>query len=277
VRVYAVALANDSSAAFMGASSNGSGLYASDDTGRSWMHLGWQNVKAFSMDMVRSTNGRELYMACGNGVLHSIDFGERWKLITDWRISEVMDVAINQRDPSELYIATAHGPWRSNDGGKTWKAVMEGLRSPYVSRVVYDTTDYKKLYLATEEGLFTGRLKWDWQPKIRPQLREIRQLGRDNWAYASEPDRTVSESSFGRVVGGKSDYMYTPFGVDHPKPAVLRDEPKNIASSVAIGPIFLVGSLDGGVVRESMTGSERRLPTLPRLEIWTLKSFLVFP
>gem|GEM_PF-6401940 len=120
LRIFACAIGNDSTGAFMGGSTNGSGLYQSDDTGKTWKHLGWNNIKCYSMDMVQSSNGRILYEATGLGVLRSTDYGEHWKQITDWRISEVMDIAIDQKNPNEIYLATAHGPWRTRDGGKTW-------------------------------------------------------------------------------------------------------------------------------------------------------------
>ena len=101
-RIYACAIANDSAGAFMGASSNGSGLYQSDDTGKTWKHLGWSNIKCYSMDIVQSSNGRILYLATGLGVLQSTDFGETWKHLTDWRVSEVMDVAVNQKSPKSV-------------------------------------------------------------------------------------------------------------------------------------------------------------------------------
>src|ERR1039458_163820 len=121
LRIFACAIANDSVGASMGGSSNGSGLYQSDDTGKTWKHLGWDNIKCYSMDMMQSSNGRIIYEATGLGILRSTDYGEHWKQITDWHISEAMDVAVNQKNPNEIYIATAHGPWRTRDGGKKWE------------------------------------------------------------------------------------------------------------------------------------------------------------
>ncbi len=123
LRIFACAIANDSPGAFMGGSSNGSGLYQSDDTGKTWTHLGWDNIKCYSMDEVRSSNGRILYEATGLGILRSTDYGAHWKQLTDWRISEAMDVAVNQKNPREIYIATAHGPWMTENGGKSWKKI----------------------------------------------------------------------------------------------------------------------------------------------------------
>ena len=137
LRIFACAIANDSVGAFMGGSSNGSGLYQSDDTGKTWKHLGWQNIKCYSMDMVQSSNGRILYEATGLGVLRSTDYGEHWKQITDWRVSEVMDVAVNQKNPEEIYIATAHGAWQTRDGGKRW---VGKLLNCYLEMVILDSS-----------------------------------------------------------------------------------------------------------------------------------------
>ena len=154
LRIYACAIANDSTGASMGGSSNGSGLYQSDDTGKTWKHLGWDNIKCYSMDMVQSSNGRILYEATGLGILHSTDYGEHWKQITDWRISEAMDVAINQKSPNEIYIATAHGPWRTRDGGKKWEALLEGLPILYTCRIVIDSDVNDHILVASEGGIF---------------------------------------------------------------------------------------------------------------------------
>jgi hypothetical protein len=146
LRIFACAIANDSAGAFMGGSSNGSGLYQSDDTGKSWKHLGWDNIKCYSMDAVQSSNGRILYMATGLGVLRSTDYGERWKQLTDWRIAEVTDVAVNQKTPKEIWIATAHGPWRTLDAGIKWTFMGKGIE-PYCEMISYKDPNYDSIYL----------------------------------------------------------------------------------------------------------------------------------
>jgi len=155
LRLFACAIANDSAGAFLGGSSNGSGLYQSDDTGKTWKHLGWDNIKCYSMDEVLSSNGRILYEATGLGILRSSDYGEHWKQLTDWRISEAMDVAVNQKTPNEIYIATAHGPWRSKDGGRIWSYLL-GINPPYCSRVIFgsDSSGFTGFVLGAESGLY---------------------------------------------------------------------------------------------------------------------------
>jgi hypothetical protein len=151
LRVFACAISNDSAGAFLGGSSRGSGLYQSDDTGKTWKHLGWDNIKCYSMDMVQSSNGRILYEATGLGVLRSTDYGEHWKQITDWRVSEVLDIAINQTKPSKIYLATAHGAWQTGDGGKTWWSLQNNNQRGYVNRVLFDEHNKPFWYLDAED------------------------------------------------------------------------------------------------------------------------------
>jgi hypothetical protein len=156
LRIFACAIANDSTGASLGASSEGSGLYQSDDTGKTWKHLGWSNIKCYSMDMVQSSNGRIIYEATGLGILRSTDYGEHWNQITDWRVSEAMDVAVNQKNPNEIYIATAHGPWRSSDAGVTWQKLSDGMLNPYCSRIAIDSAKSDHILLAAQDGLYNS-------------------------------------------------------------------------------------------------------------------------
>ena len=169
LRIFACAIANDSVGASLGASSEGSGLYQSDDTGKTWKHLGWNNIKCYSMDMVQSSNGRIIYEATGLGILRSTDAGEHWKQITDWRVSEAMDVAVNQKNPNEIYIATAHGPWRTRDGGKSWELLMNGLPVPYTSRIVIDSVVENHILVASEAGIFQLIYDSMWKPILAEQ------------------------------------------------------------------------------------------------------------
>ena len=230
LRIFACAIANDSAGAFMGGSSNGSGLYQSDDTGKTWRHLGWDNIKCYSMDEVQSSNGRILYESTGLGVLRSTDFGEHWKQLTDWRVSEVMDIAVNQKNPLEIYIATAHGPCRSTDGGSSWISILQGLPAGYCSRVVIDSLLPGHVILATEDGLFAlprGRLRWHSIPveqtgtvdKVERTTNKVRfviQISADRWMAACENSHDLissdSAKSFGTLsVGDEGHWSIAAF------------------------------------------------------------------
>ncbi|HET6401722.1 MAG TPA: sialidase family protein [Candidatus Kapabacteria bacterium] len=301
LRIFACAIANDSAGAFMGGSSNGSGLYQSDDTGKTWKHLGWDNIKCYSMDMVQSSNGRILYEATGLGILRSTDYGEHWKQLTDWRISEAMDVAVNQKNPKEIYIATAHGPWRTEDGGKTWELLMKGLPNPYCSGIVIDSIVPNHVILNARNGLLSlrGNLVWNKIPILQNgskkpyQLRGIkciRQASPESWGYAYNDTYAVSSDDSGRsflcdsinpiwqpfltnstaFVGVYYDYVTDPYFNDYNGPP--REQ----------GHIVIFSTLDNGIQRFKRAEEPEakvRLDghSLPHRQIWTLKSFLVTP
>ena len=232
LRIYACAIGNDSVGASMGGSSNGSGLYESDDSGKTWKHLGWDNIKCYSMDMVQSSNSCILYEATGLGILRSVDGGEHWKQITDWRISEAMDVAVNQKNPNEIYIATAHGPWRTRDGGQTWEALIDGLPNPYTCRIVIDSVIPNHILVASEAGIFS--LSGDTWKQIQCEetnmnneivkdatdIRCIVQLSASNWIAASidlTPVRLMSwdmAKSFGTPSFGPEESLWAVDEID---------------------------------------------------------------
>jgi hypothetical protein len=295
VRVYAVALANDSSGAFLGASSKGSGLYQSDDSGSVWTHLGWENVKSYSMDLVQASNGQILYLATGLGVLRSTDFGQTWSQLTDWRVSEVMDIAVNQASPNELWIATPHGPWQSLDTGKSWQKHTEGMKHTYCSRIQYDTSDFRSLLIAAEDGAYIRHLSqgakrknasWKRVTNIDRPIRAIAQykggwnvegdgisarVAHDSvtilkhrdvvrWTLSIEP--TLSDPFF--IFGG-------PDGADWHRGAIGHTFPvKDVASSALIAPQILLGTLGKGVYRSRTNDF-----ALDGRQIWTLRTALI--
>lgn len=238
LRIFACAISNDSAGAFLGGSSRGSGLYQSDDTGKNWKHLGWENIKCYSMDMVQSSNGRILYMATGLGVLRSTDYGEHWKQITDWRVSEVMDVAVNQRNPDEIWIATTRGPSMTVDKGKHWNLKLKGLFEPFCSPIAYSFPSYDTLFLGAR-GTSYVRTRTD-----------------SAWRGAWEAPRIVDN-----VTGHSRGFARSNWGL-----TIGDDENHTVA---------LRSSLGSGVMRSE--GVRPPENSLPNRSIWTLKSFLVTP
>src|SRR5688572_7243335 len=65
-RLYACVLADNTPGNFLGASSLGSGLWTSDDTGKTWKHLGWEHGKTYSVDILNSSKGKTIYLARGD-------------------------------------------------------------------------------------------------------------------------------------------------------------------------------------------------------------------
>jgi hypothetical protein len=148
--IYAVVWGNPKYV--VGSSTLHSGLFRSSDLGKTWEHLGPENLKAFSMDAVDSSKGRILYIAAGNGVHRSLDSGRTWKIVTDWRVSEVLDVKVDQSDPRRVYAATAFGLWRSGDGGETWENPEGRFKNQYVSSLTLIRHAYKDWYWTSSDS-----------------------------------------------------------------------------------------------------------------------------
>jgi hypothetical protein len=314
LRIYACAIANDSAGASLGASSNGSGLYQSDDTGKTWMHLGWDNIKCYSMDMVQSSNGCILYEATGLGILRSVDGGQHWNQITDWRISEAMDVAVNQKNPNEIYIATAHGPWRTRDGGKNWIALTVPDNVPYVSRVKFDTSNYSYALFGGEDGLFRYKLPNSLNPNglwysftLLRRIRDIQESYPGYWVAASESvglfrytvndhwpaplaaheedlwcvadieshRKQIFDGSTLIAAGGQRGFYFAEESDVGRPPWDIDSSSKNVASCIVIRETGWPPFHIAGTLGDGIFAGGTH--ELQGRQIWTLKSFLVTP
>lgn len=178
LRLFATVLSNDLPQNSMTGSSLGSGLWQSDDSGKTWRQLGWKHVKGYSMDLLES-DPSTIYFAAGNGVLRSTDAGETWKVLTDWRFAEVLDIAIDPAHSNNIYVATAHGPFCSHDAGVTWQSVRYNLETPYCSRIFLNDN---KVFLLGEDGMFVlqNRL-WKMMEGSQPAPRDITRTATGDW------------------------------------------------------------------------------------------------
>jgi hypothetical protein len=288
MRIYAVVAGNDDPANFMAGSSLGSGLWQSDDTGRTWLQLGWRHIKAFSM--AHDSNGKLLYLAAGNGVLKSSDHGLTWKVMTDWRVAEVMDVLVHPRHHNIIIAATAHGMIKSTDAGTTWKPSHKGIWQPYASRV-YSFNEL--LYACTEEGLYysdNDAVSWklvESSPKaIRAatQFKDLVLFGGDSslsmTGYKMNVSRTATTNSalwdicylperLGYIVAGQQGV-----GVSMLDDPINFEGPKNVHALATVGKHVFAGTLGDGIYM-SEDLSDWRFLALPKSQVWTLKTAII--
>jgi hypothetical protein len=241
LRLYACALASDDPTAFMGGSSIGAGLWISDDTAKTWTQIGWKHVKCYSVDVVDSSNGKIIYLACGNGLMRSLDAGDHWRMLTDWRISEVLDVAIDQSHPNTIGIATSTGLWQTNDEGVHWKEVGE---REYQSHL-YFSPKYDAILPYNADTMGASLLELDGQGSVLFNSSTIVHHNKRRGALwcIGHYDSTI-------VLGGERGL----FVVDTSNvPHKIADAPRNIHSIVNIGKELLLASLSGGVWKYNQT------------------------
>ncbi len=123
--VHALAMDSGGQSLFLGAHT---GLFRSDDRGRSWNKV--------------SVAAKHAHL-------------------------DVMDIAPDPKDPKTIYIATHEaGVFKSADGGKTWQDASSGLGGPDVHGLAIDPNTTSKLHAAVREkgdGIYrttTGGGKW---------------------------------------------------------------------------------------------------------------------
>ncbi|MDB5035836.1 MAG: glycosyl hydrolase, repeat-containing protein [Chlorobi bacterium] len=247
--LYATVLGNQKYV--VGSSTLHSGLFRSSDTGRTWEHLGPENLKTYSMDAIDSSRGRILYIAAGNGVHRSTDFGRTWKIITGWRMTEVMDLAVDQRDPRTIYAATAFGFWRSTDGGTTWENPAGLLAERYVRAVkIHDgeiaATGSDTLYRSNDRGT-----TWRATARITDRQYDTAVIGR--WRYTAGVKGIAKTST------------------DNPgQPVDITDDlPNRVVHAIAtVGDALIAGTFGDGLFR--LKGGSWKPSGLPGSQIWRL-------
>ena len=133
----------------------GSGIYRSDDGGKSWEHRGLENTHTIARIVINPENTNVVYVAASGhewtnnpdrGVYKTIDGGKTWrKILYIDDMTGAIDLVINPGDPDMLYAATwqrirkkwndprneqnysGSGIWKSTDGGEHWFEINEGL------------------------------------------------------------------------------------------------------------------------------------------------------
>jgi hypothetical protein len=287
LRMYACILANDEAGSSMAGSSLGSGLWQSDDTGKTWKQLGSTHVKGYSMRVEPGSEGRVLYFAAGNGLWRSSDAGRHWKVLTDWRITEVMDVEIEPDDHASIWIATAHGIWHSSTSGAEWHPVQQGIPQPYVSALRFK---HGRLYAAAEAGVFFfAQGKWN---KVSNSPRAARTISDDpdflvacdsHAVIRVEGDRAsrlidlphrwwTAVSTGNAVIAGGAEGVAHVRGTD----TVQFAAPRNVHALLHVGSLVLAGSLGQGIWYRAERSQQPWQPlALPTLQVWSLHSALV--
>ncbi|MCG8607229.1 hypothetical protein MJD09_19875 [bacterium] len=130
------------------------GLFTTNDRGMSWRHWGWHYTKCFSAAIEPGSDGRVIYLACGNGIQKSSDSGKSWAITTGWQMTECLKVAIDPANTQTVYAATAYGIFKSTTGGTDWQEKNRGLESTFTASVVVDPHNPQIIYAATEAGVY---------------------------------------------------------------------------------------------------------------------------
>lgn len=133
-------------------SMSGTGVYRSDDGGKTWRHLGLADTHHIGRIVVHPADSRVIYVAASGheyteneerGVYRTTDGGETWeKVLFESTMAGAIDLVMDPQDPQILFASMWHRmrrPWsdprpgdgggiyRTRDGGNTWARLTEGL------------------------------------------------------------------------------------------------------------------------------------------------------
>ena len=132
------------------------GLYASNKDMNSFSHIGSNNFMPFNIAIDKKSNGKNIFLACANGVMRSTDFGSNWKILTSWEITEVQKVYLDPNNSNIIYLTSSFGVWKSTDFGETWIKKCDGLKlvsQTYNTCLAILPSNTNILYLGTANGI----------------------------------------------------------------------------------------------------------------------------
>jgi photosystem II stability/assembly factor-like uncharacterized protein len=159
--------------------SYGSGLYRSDDGGKTWKNVGLKTSEHIGRIAIDPKDSNIVFVAAqgplwgpggDRGLFKTTDNGKTWKNILS--ISEntgVTDVVIDPRNPETIYAASYQrrrhmwtlidgGPesaiYKSTDAGATWNKVRAGLPTTELGRIglAISPVDPNVIYATVETG-----------------------------------------------------------------------------------------------------------------------------
>src|SRR5437867_1109949 len=159
--------------------SYGSGLYRSDDGGKTWKNVGLKTSEHIGRIVIDPKDSNSVYVAAqgplwgpggDRGLFKTTDGGKTWKKILN--ISDntgVTDVAIDPQNPETVYAAAYQrrrhmftlidgGPesaiYKSTDAGATWNKLRAGLPATDMGRIglAISPVDTNVIYATIESG-----------------------------------------------------------------------------------------------------------------------------
>ena len=163
----------------------GKGIYRSEDAGKSWDHIGLEDVGQIGAVEIHPDDPNTLYVAAigqpfkkneERGLYKSIDGGKSWDKVLYLSDSiGIVDVEFAPDDPNTLYAAswrTERKPWtiisgstnggayKSVDSGKTWKKIDLGIDAQYIGKIDFAVSKSKpnRLFMMIEASEDKGGL-----------------------------------------------------------------------------------------------------------------------
>jgi len=135
----------------------GSGLYKSNDAGKSWIHTGML-LSEITKLVINPVNSKEMYAIDAGLLYESEDGGETWFSNPNFWATSCYDIALDSVNPSIVYMATNGGLLKKTvtNGLVNWETI-NGISS--TKCVAIDLQNNNILYAATYSGVYMGIYK----------------------------------------------------------------------------------------------------------------------
>jgi photosystem II stability/assembly factor-like uncharacterized protein len=227
----------------------GNGMYKSTDAGKTWTHLGLENVQQIAGLAIDPSNENRVFVAAlghpygpnpERGIYSTQDGGKTWsKALYIDENTGASQVAFDPKNSNTIYVdmwAGRQGPWengawngpnsglfKSTDGGATWKKLANGLPT-------------------TEQGL--GRIGFAIAPSDPNRLYATVEAPQLGGVYRSDDggEHWTRLSGDNRYFGRASDF------------AELKVDPKN-ADIIYSANVVTWKSVDGGKTWNAFRGA----------------------
>jgi photosystem II stability/assembly factor-like uncharacterized protein len=146
---------------------NVNGFFIGKKDGEKWERKGWKNNLIFGITIDKKSKGKNIFLACGNGVMRSTDYGENFKILTSWEVTEVQKVYLDPANNNIIYLTSSFGIWKSTDYGDTWSKKIDGLElvsQTFNTCMVILPSNSQTLIMGTADGIViskNGGEKWN--------------------------------------------------------------------------------------------------------------------
>jgi photosystem II stability/assembly factor-like uncharacterized protein len=135
-----------------------SGLFRTEDGGRTWEHDGSAALKDVWSIAIWDRDPRVIAAGTVEGVFLTADGGKHWRHLESPdgpAPKPVVSLAFDPLDSKILYAGTPHLPWKTVDGGATWQSVHEGmLDDSDVFSILIDSRHRQTLLAGVCGGIF---------------------------------------------------------------------------------------------------------------------------
>jgi photosystem II stability/assembly factor-like uncharacterized protein len=138
-------------------SSDGSGLYRSEDGGASWVRVS-RGLDVFVTAVLADPQApATVYVLANLRIWKSLDAGATWTAAPQPRGQVGFEsLAIDPQTPANLYAGTTSGVWKSADGGATWRKLLAG--DGRFTAIAVDPSSPSTVYALALFGVFGGKL-----------------------------------------------------------------------------------------------------------------------